>query len=164
MFSQSFDSIKKSLDEVENLYETSEGREKTSILECVWGGNYEVFEVQRARMSELFEKMYAEKDSDNDPLLTNSLAAESTPRLPPTKFYRPVSTAPPWRFATTEQATTGRELQQPLPARIRSASRQANTASTWSWTEERAAVYHGTAWWHAGHAPGTSGFQSCGSY
>ncbi|GAB7350593.1 hypothetical protein MBLNU459_g1162t2 [Dothideomycetes sp. NU459] len=71
MFHDAFQRIEQNLNEVEELYQ-SKG-EKTSILDCVWGGNYEVFELQRARMKKVWSNidMYG-----NQPANQSSLAGE----------------------------------------------------------------------------------------
>lgn len=52
-FRRAYDTINASLDDVEAIFER-EG-ERASILERIWGGNYGLFEIQRARLRALWD-------------------------------------------------------------------------------------------------------------
>lgn len=52
-FRNAYDQINDSLDDVEASFDRD--GERNSILERVWGGNYGLFEIQRARLRTLWD-------------------------------------------------------------------------------------------------------------
>lgn len=157
MFSESFESIKKNLDQVEEVYEKSEGREKTSILDCIWGGNYEVFELQRSRMSRLAGGEYDQDIPEDELALTTSLSSLEARRLRCAENISPSSTLSPRGLADLKPAIPQWRLADPEPANVKREihpnTYEAGESGRWT-----------RAPWTVGYAPGTSGFQSSGSY